>query len=169
LATDVAPITTLPKVNEVGVRVTAALPLPFTVRLTVVVAVRLPEVPVMVTVDVPVVAAALAVRVKVLVVVVVLGENAAVTPVGKPDAVNLTLPVNPPDGTTVTVLVPLLPCATVSALGDALRLKPGVPPEQPGKTKLPIAVLQLKPPFAFSYSSANQKVQSSVGSMVTEL
>lgn len=80
-----------------------------TVRATVVVAVRLPEVPVMVTVDVPVVAVLLAVSVNTLVPVVGFVPNAAVTPLGKPDAAKVTLPVNPPASVTVTVLVPLLP------------------------------------------------------------
>ena len=57
-----------------------------TVRASVVVATRLPEVPVMVTVAVPVVAVALAVRVSTLVPVVGFVPNAAVTPLGRPDA-----------------------------------------------------------------------------------
>jgi hypothetical protein len=81
----------------------------FTVRATVVVAVRLPEVPVMVTVAVPVVAVALAVSVNTLVPVVGFVPNAAVTPLGKPDAASVTLPVNPFLSVTVIVLVPLLP------------------------------------------------------------
>jgi hypothetical protein len=66
-----------------------------TVRLTVVVCVKLPEVPVIVTVAVPVVAVALAVSVKALEVVAGFGLNAAVTPVGKPDAAMVTLPLKP--------------------------------------------------------------------------
>jgi hypothetical protein len=79
------------------------------VRATVVVAVRLPEVPVMVTVEVPVVAVELAVNVSTLVPVVGLVPNAAVTPLGKPDAARVTLPVNPPLSVTEMVLVPVLP------------------------------------------------------------
>jgi len=94
-----------------------------TVRLTVVVAVRLPEVPVMVTVAGPVVADALAVSVKVLVVVVLAGLNPAVTPFGKPEAARLTLPVKPPAGVTVIVLVPFVPCATLTVVGAAARVK----------------------------------------------
>ena len=67
-----------------------------TVRAMVVVAVRLPEVPVMVTVDVPAVAVALAVNVSTLLPVVGLVAKAAVTPLGKPDAASVTLPLNPP-------------------------------------------------------------------------
>jgi len=76
--------------------------------------VRLPEVPVMVTVEVPVVevpvvAVALAVKVTELVEVVGLVPKLAVTPDGKPEADRVTLPVNPPEGVTVMVLLPLLP------------------------------------------------------------
>jgi len=75
-----------------------------------------PEVPVMVTVAGPVVADALAVSVKVLVVVVLAGLNPAVTPFGKPEAARLTLPVKPPAGVTVIVLVPFVPCATLTVV-----------------------------------------------------
>ncbi len=88
-------------------------------RETVAVFVKLPDVPVMVTVTVPVVAVPLAVSVNVLVLVVLLGLNDAVTPLGKPDADRLTLPLKPFCGVTVIVLVPLAPWAIVKLLGDA--------------------------------------------------
>jgi hypothetical protein len=75
----------------------------------VVLFVKLPEVPVMVTVTVPVVAVLLAVSVKVLVVVAGFVLNAAVTPLGKPEADKVTLPLKPFCGVTVIVLVPLAP------------------------------------------------------------
>ena len=78
----------------------------FTVRLSVVVSVRVPDVPVIVTVAVPVAAVALAVRVSVLLLVAGLGLNAAVTPLGKPDAERVTLPLKPFNGVMVIVLVP---------------------------------------------------------------
>ncbi len=81
--------------------------------------VRPPEVPVMVTAAVPVVAVLLAVSVNVLVVVARLGLNDAVTPLGRPDADKLTLPLKPFCGVTVIVLVPLAPCTTLRLLGDA--------------------------------------------------
>jgi hypothetical protein len=56
----------------------------------------LPDVPVMVTVTVPVFAVVLAARVNVLVVAVLAGLKDAVTPLGKPEADKLTLPVKPP-------------------------------------------------------------------------
>jgi hypothetical protein len=90
-----------------------------TVTETVAVLLRLPEVPVTVTVTVPVVAVLLAVSVSVLVLVALAGLNDALTPLGKPKAVKLTLPVNPFCGVIVIVLVPLVPCTTVTLVGDA--------------------------------------------------
>jgi len=85
----------------------------------VVVCVMLPDVPVMVTVAVPSDAVALAARVKVLVLVAGFVPKLAVTPVGKPDAARVTLPLKPLDGLMVIVLVPLVPCTTLRVLGDA--------------------------------------------------
>jgi len=97
----------------------------FTVRLSVVVAVRLPDAPLIVTTKVPNAAVGLAVNVSVLLEVVGFGLNDAVTPLGKLVADNVTLPVKPLAGITVIALVPWLPCTTVTALGDAPRLKLG--------------------------------------------
>jgi len=80
-----------------------------TVRAIVVVAVVEPEVPVIVTVEVPIVAVAPAVNVSRLVPVVGLVPYATVTPVGRPVAVKVTLPVNPPTSVTAMVSVPLAP------------------------------------------------------------
>jgi hypothetical protein len=57
--------------------------------------VKLPEVPVMVTGIVPMVAELLAVSVNVLAVLAGFGLNDAVTPLGKPDADKVTLPLKP--------------------------------------------------------------------------
>jgi hypothetical protein len=65
-----------------------------------------------------VVAALLAVNVSVLVVAVLLGLNDAVTPLGRPDADKLTLPLKPFCGVTVMVLAPLVPCRIVKLLDD---------------------------------------------------
>ena len=89
------------------------------VRLIVAVCVMLPDVPVMVTVAVPSDAVALAVRVKVLVVVAGFVLKLAVTPVGKPAADRVTLPLKPLDAAIVMVLVPLVPWTTLKVLGDA--------------------------------------------------
>ncbi len=96
-----------------------------TVRPTAAVAIKLPDVPVMVTVADPVSAEPLAVRVKVLVVEVLVGLKDAVTPLGSPEAAKLTLPVKPPEGLTVIVLVPSLPCAMLKLLGAAESTKLG--------------------------------------------
>jgi len=71
----------------------------------VVVEVKFPEVPVTVIVAAPVAAVALAVNVRVLVLLAGLGLNAAVTPLGKPDADRATLPLKPLAGVIVIVLV----------------------------------------------------------------
>jgi len=73
----------------------------------------------MVTVAVPVVAVLLAVNVSTLVEVVGLVPKLEVTPAGRPDAVKLTLPVNPATGFTVMVLLTLPPCVTATLAGDA--------------------------------------------------
>jgi hypothetical protein len=93
-----------------------------TVREIVVAFVKLPDVPVMVTVTIPVVAVPLAVSVMVLVLVVLPGLKEAVTPLGKPDADKLTLPLKPFCGVTVIALAPLFPRVTVKLLGDAERV-----------------------------------------------
>jgi len=98
-----------------------------TVRASVVVAIRLPEVPVMVTVAVPVVAVALAVRVSRLVPVVGFVPNTAVTPLGKPDAARVTLPLNPFTSFTVMVLEPPAPPWVIVRLpGESESVKLGV-------------------------------------------
>ena len=90
-----------------------------TVRATVVVLVKVPDAPVIVTVPCPVVAVLLAASVKVLVAVAGFGLKVAVTPLGRPDADKLTLPLKPFRGVSVIVLVPLPPCVMVKLLGDA--------------------------------------------------
>jgi hypothetical protein len=81
---------------------------------------------VIVTVDVPTVAVALAVKVTTLVDVVGLVPKVAVTPVGNPEADKVTAPVKPPEGVSVMVLVPVVPCFTVRLAGDAESEKFGV-------------------------------------------
>jgi hypothetical protein len=92
----------------------------------VVVCVSVPEVPVIVIVLVPVVAVLLAVNVRTLVDVVGFVPNEAVTPLGRAEFESVTDPVNPPDGVTVIVLLPLVPCFTVKLLGEADSEKFGV-------------------------------------------
>ena len=80
---------------------------------------KLLEEPVTVTVAVPVAAVGLAVNVSVLVLAVLLGLNDAVTPLGRPEADKLTLPLKPFCGVIVMALVPLAPCRMVRLFGDA--------------------------------------------------
>jgi hypothetical protein len=59
------------------------------------------------------------------------GLNAAVTPVGRPDAANVTLPVNGLTSVTVIVSVPLPPWAIDRVAAEGASLKPPVdaPPQ----------------------------------------
>ena len=90
-----------------------------TVSATVVVSVRLPDVPVTVTLAVPVFAVALDVKVNTVLDDAGLRLNAAVTPLGKPDAEKVTLPVKPFAGVMEIVLVLVVPCTTATLLGLA--------------------------------------------------
>lgn len=119
-----APIATLPHVRDAGVSVTVG-PLPVIVSVTLVFFVMLPETPVTVIVEVPNEAFAATVRVRALEEVAGFGLNDAATPLGTPEALIITLPVNPFAGTTAITLPPELPGATVSELGFAVRLNVG--------------------------------------------
>lgn len=79
--------------------------------------------PVTVTATVPVAAVALADSVNELVVVVLPGLNETVTPLGRPEADRLIVPLKPPCKATVIVLVPLEPCGTVNPVGAAEMVK----------------------------------------------
>jgi hypothetical protein len=73
----------------------------------------------MFTVAVPIAAVPLAISVIVLVFFVGFGLNNAVTPLGKPDADRLTLPLKPFCGVIVTVIIPVVPCTIVRLAGEA--------------------------------------------------
>jgi hypothetical protein len=88
--------------------------------------VSVPLVPVTVTVAAPRVAVLDAVKVRELVPVVEAGLNAAVTPAGNPLAVKATLPVKPPLGATVIVLLAADPRVIEAAAGLAEMVKFGV-------------------------------------------
>ena len=90
---------------------------------------RLPETPLIVTVTVPVAAVLLAVRVSMLVDVAGFVPKVAVTPVGRPEAERMTLPVKPLTGMTVIVVLPEPPCVIATVVGDADKLKFGVADE----------------------------------------
>ena len=147
-----------------------------TVNAIVVVWVVKPAVPVMVTVAAPVVAVDDAVNVSVELALPLAGgvtgfvENAAVTPLGSPEALSVVAALNPFKLVTVMVLVPLPPCVTATDDGAAPTVKSGVAVvPQPGNLKLAMRVFQLKLPVVFMYSSVNQKVQSSTGSICIAL
>lgn len=108
-----------PRLNEFGEAERPKFGGGRTVRETDVLRDKAPETPVTVIVNVPRAAVLLADSVRVLVVVVLPGLNAAVMPLGRPEAERLTLPLNPLSGLTVTVLVPLAPWATLTLLGEA--------------------------------------------------
>jgi hypothetical protein len=102
-----------------------ALPPPeVTFSVKEVVSTMLPEVPVTVMVKAPVVAVLLAVNVSTLEVAEEVGLKTAVTPLGRVEVVNATLPVKPPVSATVIVSLPLAPCLTVSEEADGERVKP---------------------------------------------
>jgi hypothetical protein len=107
---------------------------------SVVVFVSAPDVPVIVTVAVPTVAVALAVSVTVLLEVVGLAPKLAVMSLGNPDADKLTLPVNPPEGVTVIVLLPLSPWVTLKLAGEAESVK--FPSGAAGGKTQPLAALE---------------------------
>ena len=100
----VLPTRTLPQVSDVGFKDTIG-PLPEMVSEMVVEADSEPEVPLMVIVEVPAGVPEATVNVSVLVVLVGFGLKPAVTPLGRPLALSVTLPLKPPAGTTVIVLV----------------------------------------------------------------
>jgi hypothetical protein len=112
-------------VGAKGVSVKVGVGLALTVMAMVVDAVKVPDVPEIVTVAVPIVAVALAVKVSTLVVVVGFVPYATVTPLGRPVAAKVTLPVNPPESVTVMVSVAVLPSVIASVDADGARLKLG--------------------------------------------
>lgn len=93
------------------------------VSAMVVVAFNEPEVPVIVTVELPTVAVLLAVSVSTLVDVAGLVANAAVTPVGKPEAASVTEPANGLTSDIVTVTVQVPPCGIVQVVPEGAIVK----------------------------------------------
>ena len=116
------------------------------VRLRVAVCDVAPDVPVMVTEDVPTVAVADAVNVSTEVAlpfaggVTGLADNAAVTPVGRPEALNAVAELKPLRLATVIVVVPFVPCFTVSDVGESETVKSGTPTATPVPVRLAVCV-----------------------------
>ena len=105
-----------------------------TARLMVAILFRAPDVPVIVMAYAPAAAALPAVTVMVLVVVALAGLKDDVMPAGNPEAARFTFPLKPFRGTTVIVLVPLLPGLPV-VLAGAVRLAPSILMELPIPTR----------------------------------
>jgi len=142
-------VTLVGDADSVKLGMTAAL----TVKLTVVVCVKLPDVPVIVTVAAPVVALPLAVKVSVEELVEGFGLKAAVTPLGRPVAEKVTLPLNPFVAATEIVLVPPAPpCVIVTLEGAADSVKFGV--LDPGHAFTKFATFTVPMPVAKSHPVA---------------
>ena len=86
---------------------------------------RLPDLPVMVTVAVPAAAEAVAANVRIALADVAPALNDPLTPVGRPMMLTVTVPAKPFCGVKVRVVVPVEPCATLSAVGDADNVNVG--------------------------------------------
>ena len=86
---------------------------------------RAPDVPVTITLNVPIAAELDAVRVRLVLDVVGLMPKAGVTPLGNPETLKVTLPLNPFAGLMVMVVEPNDPCSTVKVMGEADNVKPG--------------------------------------------
>ena len=119
-------------------------------RAIVVLMLRLPEVPVTVTVKVPIAAAPVADSVKRLVVVTGFVPKTALTPLGSPDAVKLTLLLNPFMGLIVRVIEPVPPWRKVKLAGDAESVKLGCD-EDDGQLLTRLAALTVPMPVAKSH------------------
>lgn len=117
--------------------------------MTVVLLLRLPEVPVTVTVKLPVAAVPFEEKLKRLVVVAGFVPNAALTPLGKPEVVNFTLPLNPFTGLMVTVVELPAPWTKAKFAGDAESVKLGCGAE-PDQLLTKFAALTVPMPVAKS-------------------
>ena len=117
---------------------------PATLSPTTVDAVVVPEVPVMVTEVNAAGSDAADVKVITLEPVVGLVANAAVTPLGRPVAASVTLPVNPPKSSTVMVSVLLLPWSRVTGDEPASSVNPLPPLALPLPTALQVVPLIAK-------------------------
>jgi hypothetical protein len=92
-------------------------------REIVVVLARLAHTPLMVSVNVPIAAVALALRVSVLLLAVPGGLKDAATPLGRPEADKLTMPLNPLSGLMLMTLVAVFPWTTLKLPGEAISAK----------------------------------------------
>jgi hypothetical protein len=126
-ATVLVPVLPGAIVRVAGEAARVKLGVPVTVSVMEVVALSVPEVPVMVIGYAPATVDAATVKVTTLDVVDDAGLNAAVTPVGSPDAAKVTLPVNGLMSVTVMVSFPLAPGATDSVDAEGFSVKLPLP------------------------------------------
>ena len=87
-------------------------------------------------------------RVRRLLVVAGFVPKLALTPLGRPEAVKFTLPLNPLRGWIVMVVEPPAPWRKVRLAGDAERLKPGS--DDDGQLLTKLAALTVPMPVAKS-------------------
>jgi len=111
--------------------------------------VRLPDVPETVTVNVPIVAVPFADKVKRLLAAAGFVAKLALTPLGRPDAVKPTLPLNPVKGLIVIVAEPAVPWRMVKLLGEIERVKLGCAVDE-GQLLTRLAALTVPMPVAKS-------------------
>ena len=96
-----------------------------TVRPMAAALVILPDLPVMVRVDAPVAAEPVAARVRTQVAGVAPALNSPITPLGRPEIVNVTVLMKPFCAVKVSVLLPVAPCWTLRAAGEADKVNVG--------------------------------------------
>lgn len=119
-------------------------------RETVVVLVKLPDEPVTVTFAAPTAAVPLADRVRRLEPVAGFTLNVAVTPLGKPETVKFTLPLNPFSVSIAIVVEPDAPWTMAKLPGEAERVKLGCV-EEDGQLLTKLAALTVPMPVAKSH------------------
>lgn len=126
-AIEIVSVALVPSVNDKdvleGVREKLPVGAARIVKAMVADAVSVPEVPVMVMVEAPATAVLVAVNVTTLLPVAGLVAKAAVTPVGNPEAANVTLPLNGLTSVTEIVSVPIAPWAIESVAAEAVSEK----------------------------------------------
>ena len=88
-------------------------------------------------------------RVMRLLVIAGLVPKLALTPLGRPETVKFTLPLNPFKGWTVMVVEPDAPCRKARLAGDAERVKPGCD-EDVGQLLTKLVALMVPIPVAKS-------------------
>ena len=124
------------------------------------------EVPVTVNVVAGAVVEVVTVSVELPPAMTVAGENEPAAPAGRFETESEIDCVLPFKAAVAIVYVALLPATTDWLAGDTPSEKSGEPATpHPGNLKDAMRVLQLNVPFAGMYSVANQKVQSSTGSI----